>query len=256
MAGLVVAGSLLILPAAQITQAAPASPGTHRGTSSLSLAYVASVEGVTPQVLQQDLQAGQTLLQIAQTAHSKYASSAQTLATALLAQVKSGLDKAVTAGRISQTQENQRYGSLLAKMTTVVTTPHPTLPLGRSSGKAGTHGQPGSPVPGLRGRGVFARGPLLTTLATTCHTTSSALQTAIRSGGKSILAICQSTNSGVTETDLTTAIVNAYKARLDAGVKAGHITASQESQFLARLQSRIHALITTPLPVRSTAPSA
>jgi hypothetical protein len=254
IAGLALAGSLFVLPAAQITRAAPATAGprgTHQGTPPISLTYVASVEGVTPQVLQQDLQAGQTLLQIAQAAHSKYASSAQVLATALLAQVKSQLDQAASSGRISQAQASQRYNALLSSVTKLVTTPHPQLRGAFRTG-AGTQGRFGSPGQGTRGYGMLARGPILTTLATACHTTSSALQTAIRTGGKTILAICQSTNSSITESDLVTAITNSYKTRLDASVKAGRISASQESQLLANLKTRIETSITTPLPTGTT----
>ncbi len=186
VAGLALVGSLFVLPAAQITQAAPAT-----------------------------------------------------------------LDQPVTAGRISQAQENQHYSALLSSMTSLVATPHAQQLRGlRRHG--GVRGRVGGPGQGRRGYGLLARGPLLTTLATACHTTSSALQAAIRTGGKTILAICQSTNSSITETDLVTTIINAYKTRLDARVKAGRISANQESQILTRLRTRTETLITTPLPTGST----
>jgi hypothetical protein len=90
---------------------------------------VATVLGVTPAVLQQDLQAGQTLLQIA---GSKY-SSAQDLATALLVNLKTKLDHVVAAGNLTAGQENQIYQAALTSTETLVTTPHPDLATG--SGK-------------------------------------------------------------------------------------------------------------------------
>jgi hypothetical protein len=253
LASLALAGSLLILPVTQITHAAPSQPGaaaTQRARLPLSLAYVASVEGVTPQVLRQDLQAGQTLLQIAQAAHSQYASSAQTLATALLKPVKSRLDNAVSAHRITQAQENQRYAALLNRVTTLVTTAHPQQVLGQSNG----HPAPSGGM--AQGLGKIGLRAVLAPLAITCHTTPAALQTAIRAGGKSLLAICQSTNSSIQKDDLVNALISLLKTRLDAAVKAGHLSSSQESQILAALPARLAALITTPLPAHTTTSGA
>jgi hypothetical protein len=253
LAGLALAGSLLVFPVAQITQAAPANPGAtgaQRAHLPLSLSYIASVEGVTPQVLQQDLQAGQTLLQIAQAAHSQYASSAQMLATALLAPVKSRMDEAVSAHRITQAQENQRYDALLAGVTKLVATPHPQQVLSRSKGPAGAAGGT------ARGHGMLGLSAVLAPVATACHTTPAALQTAIHAGGKSLLAICQSTNSSIQESDLVSVIINVFKTRLDAAVKAGYLSASQENKLLAAMTTRIETVITTPLPAGMASPAA
>jgi hypothetical protein len=127
-AGLVLAGSLLILPAAQITHAASGTGHTrgHYG-GFMSLSSIAKVEGVTPTLLQQDLAKGQTLLQIAKANHSKYATSAQALATELLAPFKTRMQQAVTAHYMTQAQETQRYNTMLKRWTALVTTPHPQL---------------------------------------------------------------------------------------------------------------------------------
>lgn len=142
LVGLAVAGGLLILPITQSTYAASSS--THHGMMPQRLSAIAAVEGVTVSVLQQDLKAGQTLLHIAQDAHSTSASSAHSLAIALLAPTKTRLDQAVTAHHLTQAQENQRYTALLARWTTLVTTPHPQLGgFTGSNGKQGHwHGKP------------------------------------------------------------------------------------------------------------------
>jgi hypothetical protein len=197
------------------------------------------------------------LLQIAQNAHSQYASSAQTLATALLAPVKSQLDKAVSAHRITQAQEDQRYNALLSRVTRLVTTPHPQQLLGQFRGQTGpSNGQHGAAGGPARGHGLLRLSAVLAPVATACHTTPAALQTAIRAGGKSLLAICQSTNSSIQESDLVNAIINVVKTRLDAAVKAGYLSASQESKILAALTTRIETLITTPIPAGTSTPAA
>ena len=63
---------------------------------------LATALGVSPAELQQDLKNGQTITQIAQ-AHGK---TAQDVQNAVVAAVKSNLDKAVQAGTLTQTQEN------------------------------------------------------------------------------------------------------------------------------------------------------
>jgi hypothetical protein len=254
IAGLVVAGCLL-LPATQITHAAPGAPSTQQGTSSGRLSAIAAVEGVTPQALQQDLQAGQTLLQIAVAAHSAHASSAQALAAALLAPAKSRLDQAVTAGRITQAQDDQSYSTMLSRVTVLVTTPHPRL-FGGLGNLGGLQGHVGASGKGLHGHGMLTRGTLLSPLATTCQTTTVALKTAIRTGGKSILAICQATNGSVQQATLVNALLTTYKTRLDAGVTAGRISASQESQMLIAMKARFETLVSTPLPAGTNTPAA
>src|SRR5260370_34298532 len=115
--GLVLAGGLALVPAAGTLHAAPA---TGKGAAAevrengqprvfFPPDYIASVEGVSTTVLQQDLQAGQTLLQIA---GSKY-SSASDLATALVAPFKMKLDRVVAAGKLTADQESQQYAALL-----------------------------------------------------------------------------------------------------------------------------------------------
>jgi hypothetical protein len=196
-------------------------------------AYVASVLGVTPAVLQADLQAGQTLLQIA---GSKYA-SADDLATALLAPLKTKLDTATSSNKLTATQASTLYTQAHAAVAKLVVTPHPAL------GKifAGTRGARGAhKAGGLSG--------LLTTLTTACNTNATALKAAITTGGKSLLAICQATNPSVTQSGLVSTLLAALKTKLDKAVAAKTVTAAQESTMLAKAQAYLTTLVTTPIP--------
>jgi predicted small secreted protein len=193
------------------------------------LDQVASVLGVSTTTLQQDLAAGQTLLQIA---GSKF-SSAQALATALLANVKTKLDDAAAAGKLTAAQESQQYAALLSQAETLVTTPHPRL----------------LPAPGSDAVGSLAnvKEILISTVATSCNTTTDALGAAVQAGGKSILQICQVTNPSATVTSLSVAIIGAAKSQLDAAVASGKITPSQESTVLAELRANLARWLTTPI---------
>src|SRR5260370_25597491 len=97
-----VAAGLLGLSLAGSAFAARSSPSAPRPAGHGKFVdYIASVEGVTPAVLKHDLKQGETLLQIA---GSKYA-SADDLATALLARLKTRLDTAVKNQRLTAGQE-------------------------------------------------------------------------------------------------------------------------------------------------------
>jgi hypothetical protein len=210
----------------------PSGKGANvRMQVNFDLDQIASVLGVSTTTLQQDLQAGQTLLQIA---GSKY-SSAQALATALLANLKSKLDVAVTSGKLSAAQESQQYAALLSDTETLVTTPHPKL---AAAGDAA-------------GSLANVKAILISTLVTSCNTTQDALEAALQAGGKSLLAVCQVTNANATVASLSTAIVSAVQAQLAAAVSSGKITASQESSVLGELQAQLPSLLTTPVNVAS-----
>jgi hypothetical protein len=214
------------------TQVAGTIATAHRGNGMLT--YVASVLGVTPAVLQADLQAGQTLLQIA---GSKYA-SADDLATALLAPVKTKLDKATSSNKLSATQAGTLYTQAHAAVATLVVTPHPAL----GAIYAGVHGARVQHGAG----GLFG---LLTTLTTACNTNATALKAAITAGGKSLLAICQATNPSITQSGLVSTLLASMKTKLDKAITAKTVTAAQESTMLAKAQAYLTTLVTTPIPV-------
>lgn len=208
--------------------------GTTSGPKSNGvLTFVASVVGVTPSVLQADLKAGQTLLQIA---GSKYA-SADDLATALLAPVKTKLDSATTTNKLSATQANSLYTRAHTAVAKLVVTPHPAL----GAVFAAVHGTQGQ-------HGVGGRFSVMATLVTACHTSASALKAAIATGGNTLLAICQATNPAVTQSSLVSALLAPMKTKLDGAVTARTMTSAQESARLTQAETFLNTLITTPIP--------
>jgi hypothetical protein len=221
-----VMSAALVLGGAGLAAAAPATPPAGRVVQ-----QIASVEGVTPQVLRQDLQQGQTLLQIA---NGTYA-DANTLATALLAPVKTKLDAAVSAGKITAAREELAYTTLLARTTVLVVTPHPLPAIRRA----------------LAGRLHAGWNRLVQEVAGACTTTPGALTKILRAGGTSVLAACQTTNAAMTETQLTSVIYAPIKARMDRAVTNGKLTAAQEQDLAATIQQVIGTALTTALPAHS-----
>ncbi len=221
-----------------------AAPGTTAGTghprtshAGATLAEIAAVEGVTPQVLQQDLNQGETLWQIA---GSKYA-NANALAIALLAPQKARLDAAVTAGRTTASQEAARYNALLSKMETLVVTPHPKLAAAGSMG-------------GFRGRSMgWSTKQMVQLVAGTCNTTPTALTSLLQAGGTSVLAACQKTNASATQAQLTAVIFAPLQTKLNAAVAAGKITQAQALQRATSEQQAIGKAITRTLSARAAA---
>jgi hypothetical protein len=219
--GAVALGTALLAGTAGVSHAASSAPtpGKRAGI----MRQVAAVEGVTPQVLGQDLKQGQTLLQIA---GNKY-SDANALATALLAPARARLDKAVSAGRMNAVQANLLYTGMLVRTTVLVVTPHPVAALVRLHGAPARNGA-----------------PIVKTAAAACHTTPKAFRTAVKAGNVSVLAICQRTNPAETQDGLTTAIYAPIKGRLDEAVTAGKLAAGVESQIGTTIQQAIGAAIT------------
>lgn len=219
----------MVLGAGGASMAAPATAARPAGRL---VQQIASVEGVTPQVLRQDLQQGQTLLQIA---NGKY-TDANALATALLAPMKAKLDAEVSAGKLTAARENSMYGKLLSRVTTLVTTPHPVLAFQRAMG-----------------RHFFRVSPrqIVRDVAQTCNTTTTALTTALHKGDTSVLAACQATNPAATEAQLTTIIFAPIQSRLNKQVTSGKLTQTREQTMAATIQARIAKMLTATRPAKS-----
>jgi hypothetical protein len=216
----------MVLGASGTSLAAPATPKVGR-----IVQQIATVEGVTPQVLRQDLRQGQTLLQIA---NGKYA-DANALATALLTPVKTKFDAAVSAGKITTAREDLTYTTLLARTTVLVVTPHPLQAIRHA----------------LAGRIRAGWSRMVQEVAGACTTTPSALTKILRAGGTSVLAACQITNAPMTEAQLTSVIYAPIKARLDKMVTKGRLTAAQEQDLGATIQQEIGNALTAVLPAHS-----
>ena len=217
----------IIASSAGVTHAATGTT-TARAVPAGLVRQIAAAEGVTPQVLRQDLRQGKTLLQIAGTNYS----SAGALATALLTPVKARLDKATGAGRAGAVQENLIYTRMLVRTTVLVEIPHPLAGLVRLRATgAGKHS------------GAFVK-----QIAATCQTTSQAFQAALHVGGADVLAICQRTNPAVTQDSLTAAIYAPIKQGLDKAVAKGWLTTAAEADVEAQIQPMISAALTFTAP--------
>ena len=230
---IVVFALLLVVVPLTALAASPFARWAHPGLRAHRVAYIASIEGVTPAALRQDLSAGETLLQIS---GGKYA-SADALATALLARVQTKLNRAVAAGLLSSVRAHARYARLHARIAQLVTTPHPIMAMMKHA------------------RGVMViRRPLkrliLRTFAASCKTTTAVAKTAIRAGGQTPLAICQATNPDMSKDMLVGDLASAVKTRLDAAAVNHPILATHESRILARVTQRLDGWVTITLPVR------
>lgn len=227
-------GLLLVVVPLTALAAAPFGRGGHPGLRAHRLAFIALVEGVSPATLRQDLKAGKTLLQIS---GSKY-SSADALATALLARNETRLNRAVAAGLISSARAHARYARLHTRVAQLVTVAHPIMALAKHAGRVMTV------------RRAVKR-LILRAFATSCKTTALAAKTAIRAGGQTPLAICQTTNAGMTKGILVGDLGGAVKAKLDLAAANHPVLAKHESLILSRVTQRLTVWVTTTLPARA-----
>jgi hypothetical protein len=113
------------------------------GASGDDFAAAATYLGITTDVLKSDLQSGKTLAQIADATTGK---SATGLIQALVASEQSKLDAAVTAGKLTQAQEQTLLANLQQRVTDLVNGTRPAFPgPGKGFGhRGGPHdGRPG-----------------------------------------------------------------------------------------------------------------
>ena len=242
VAGVVFTAGMILLPAAGAVHAA-AKTGTAKTASAGSPTTpftaddIASVEGVSTATLNQGLQAGETLLQIA---GAKYGSAAD-LAVALMAPVKQKFDHAAASGKVSAKDLNAQYAALLQATETLVVTPHPVLAVADGRGKTAAAKQ-NSPAGAALAN---AKSTIMSAAAASCNTTVDALISAIDSGNTSILSACRTTNPSATIESVSAAIMTAVKTQLDAAVASGAITAGDESSFLGHLQTNLSTILTS-----------
>ena len=198
--------------------------------------YVGSIIGMDPATLQQDLQAGQTILQAA---GGKY-SSATDLAIALVAPFKMKMDRAVASGELTPDKGSQLYAGLLSAAEALVVTQHPDL------SPAGD--RPGSNEDSRHLRiGLDIKDTILSAVASSCNTTVSALTASLEPGTSSVLSVCQTTNPNATVDTLSSAITTALTAQLDAAVRAGAITSTEETNILTKVAKSMSTWLTNPM---------
>ena len=185
-----------------------------------SLTTIADALSMTEADLQSALQAGKTVADLA----TEKGVALQTIVDALLAEQKTLLQQAVTAGRLTQEQADARVAELATQLPTQLST-------------AFTPGQRG----GERGMpSGFGPGQSLSTIATALGITESELQTAFQAG-KSAADVA--TEQDVALDTVIAAIVAEQTTALQQAVTDGRLTQEQADQQLAMLKTNLPHLL-------------
>jgi hypothetical protein len=184
------------------------------------LAAAASYLGLTTDQLKTDLQSGKTLAQIADATGGK---SAAGLIDALVAAETKELDAAVSAGKLTQAQEDTITANLKQRVTALVNGTFPA-----------------------RGEHRFGRHAELSAAASYLGLTVAQLRTQLEAG-KTLAQIADAT-SGKSAAGLIDALVTATKTKLDAAVSAGKLTQAQEDTITANLKQLVTDLVNGTRP--------
>ena len=170
--------------------------------------------GLTAQQLRADLRSGETLAQVA-TVQGKPVSG---LEQAIEAAVKSRLDQAVAAGKITSQREELIVSRLPARFDKLVNSGHPRALI----------------------RVALLRRGLIRVSAAYLGLTSQTLRSELRAG-KTLAQVA--TEKGKTAVGLEQAVETAAKTRLDKAVSNGRITSQREQLILSRLRARLDKLV-------------
>jgi hypothetical protein len=170
--------------------------------------------GISSDQLRSQLASGRSLAEVAAATSGR---SAAGLIAALVAERKAKLGAAAAAGKITHAQENSRVADAVAAVTAAV---NRVVELSPSQHRA--HGR-------------------LSKAAAYLGTTPEQLMAALRSG-RTLAQVADATQ-GKSAGGLVDALVHSARAKLDAGVAAGHLTAAQEKRLLATLSQRLTAAV-------------
>jgi predicted DNA-binding protein (UPF0251 family) len=176
-------------------------------------AVVAEALGMTPAELKAELQAGKSLATIA----GARGVDVNKVVAALVADAKAKLAEAVSSGRITQAQADERSAGLEARITEMV---NHAPPFGDGRKGPGGHGVKPSPEATAAALGI----------------TVDELRTE-RMAGKSIATIAG--EKGVDVDTVIAALVADAKAKLAEAVSSGRITQAQADEQSATLEARI-----------------
>jgi hypothetical protein len=185
--------------------------------SDLVISATASVTGLTVQEVNTQLQAGQSVTQIAQ-AKGKTAADVIQAARAALA---TGLQTAVSAGTITQADADAELAEFDQRAPQMVA-------------DAGLNGQPGPGFGAHDGGGPKAEQALLSAAASVTGLTAQEVTTQLRAG-QSLTQIA--TAKGKTAADVIAAARTALSTRLQQAVTAGTITQAQADAQLANFDT-------------------
>jgi hypothetical protein len=206
--------------------------GGGRGVGGFGLGLDPSVAvtylGLTTAELRTDMQNGQTLAQIA-VAQGK---TADGLVSALVTAADSKLASAVSAGKLTSTQESTIEANLQTEITAIVNSTHP------GGGFGGGFGRFGRGAGGGLGSDFSAAATYLGLTTAQIHTDMKSGQTLAQ------IAVAQ----GKTADGLVSALVTAEQAKLASAVSAGKLTSTQESALEANLQTQITNLVNGTRP--------
>ena len=194
------------------------------GPTKRGLDAAAKYLGLTDQQLLAKLKSGKSLADVAGDQNKPV----DGLKTAIKDSVKSDLDSAVKAGKLTQTQENNILDRLNAHLDDLV----------NNKGFGPDAGMPG---PFFFKAGPF--GPIksgIDAAAKYLGLTQPQLLEKLGSG-KSLAAVAGAQNKSVD--GLKTAIENSVKSDLDSAVKAGKLTQTQENKLLDKLNANIDDLV-------------
>jgi hypothetical protein len=184
-------------------------------------ATAATYLGLTEAELKTQLGSGKTLAEIA-TAQGK---TADGLVQALYDAQKKQLDAAVTAGKLTQSQEDAILANSKDRLTDLVNGKQPTFHIGGGFGKI--------------------LGPSLDAATSYLGLTEAQLRTQLESG-KTLAEIAKA--QGKTADGLVQALYDAQKKQLDAAVTAGKLTQSQEDAILANLKTMLTSVVNGTIP--------
>ena len=218
----------------------PGFAGAH-GRSAM-MTQLATLLNISPTTLKADLQAKETIAAIAQ----KQGVAVSTLTTGLENTLKTNLDKAVAAGKLTATKEQSILSNAGTRITNMINGVLPT---------PGAHGLPfpGGPGAGFRGMGPMKGNAksMMTQVATLLNISPTTLKADLQAK-ETIATIAQ--KQGVSVSTLTTGLENALKANLDKAVAAGKLTATQEQQILSHASTHITDMINGVRPTPPTTP--
>jgi hypothetical protein len=204
------------------TATASPSPGAHfrggfggaNGVPGVNLLQdAATTIGVTEQVLETDLQSGETIAQVA-IAHD---TTAQNVITALVGDATTAIDNLVSSGKITSNQASRMESNLTQMVTTFVNQTRPAT----------------APSVNLGGSGEQAA---LKAAATTIGVSASTLESDL-AAGQSVAEVASAHN--VSAASVISAVTTAVDSQISSLESSGKLTSAQASTLTSEVSSRV-----------------
>lgn len=206
-------------------------PGGRGGYGVAALDVIAETLGLETDALQDELQAGKSVAEIAEA----QGVALDDVISALTADFAAELDAAVEAGTITREVADARLTLHKAELADWLNTAHPV----RVAGMAAMHGLM------MGGRGGFAGIAALDTVAEALGLENDALLDELQAG-KTVAEIAEA--QGIALADVIDAVVATAEEQLAAAVETGTLTQAQADAHLALLRANLEVHFTTSLP--------